>query len=355
MKCNMNGCEWKGYFEFIPTFFKGNGFKKPLTYKIPSKLASYNLTGKLVLVPLRNKQVSALVTHTIQQLNPKPIFKIKEIIDLHNIPSDSGYNSYIEKIAQFYFIKPIVLYQRIQNFLHTKNKQKDLDVKPVFHVSQHESNNVTLTPDQQAIIKEIQPSIESPSFSPSLIHGVTGSGKTEIYKKLILQSVKKQKSIIFLLPEVSLSIQFEHIFKKQLPTITVHSFHSACKLSEKKALWNDLLHNKAILIIGVHLPVLLPIPNLGLIIVDEEHETGFQEKKHPKINSKQAALWRAYCYNIPIVLGSATPSLTSLHNVEEKKWRFFQLKKRFVGNFPTVKKVLLTSKGKKKTEIILGI
>lgn len=324
-----------------------NGFKKPLTYKIPSKLDGNNLIGKLVIVPLKNKQVSAFVTHIITKFKKKPGFEIKEIIDLHALPKDQLYTSFVEKIAQFYFVKPIVLYQRIQNFLNAKDKKKDIEK----HVTNHkpeQPDDVTLTPDQQAIIKEISPLIKDPSFAPSLIHGVTGSGKTEIYKKLITQSIDQQKSVIFLLPEVTLSIQFERIFKKQLPTITIHSFHSASKISEKKALWQDLLQKKPVLIIGVHLPVLLPIAHLGLIIIDEEHETGFQEKKHPKINSKQAALWRAYLYNIPIVLGSATPSLTSLQNVQEKKWRFFQLKKRFVGNFPSIKKVLLSNKGKKR-------
>jgi primosomal protein N' (replication factor Y) len=87
--------------------------------------------------------------------------------------------------------------------------------------------------------------------------------------------------------------------------------------------------------------VLLPISNLGLIIVDEEHEVGYQEKKHPKVNSKEAAIWRAHMNGIPILLGSATPSLTSLDNVKTKGWHFFELKERFAGIFPTVKTVSL--------------
>ncbi len=109
-----------------------------------------------------------------------------------------------------------------------------------------------------------------------------------------------------------------------------------------------MLANKPIVIIGVHLPVFLPLANLGLIIVDEEHEIGYQEKKHPKINSKEAAIWRAQLYNIPIVLGSATPSVQTLHNVKTKGWHFFQLKKRFGGSFPVVKTVLLSDKKERK-------
>ncbi|MFH1461345.1 MAG: primosomal protein N' [bacterium] len=108
------------------------------------------------------------------------------------------------------------------------------------------------------------------------------------------------------------------------------------KFLKKKDLWQNLLNEQPILIIGIHLPILLPIPNLGLIIVDEEHETGFQEKKHPKVNSKELAIWRAQYYKIPILLGSATPSVNSLYNVRTKSWNFFKLKKRFSGDFPKV-------------------
>ena len=98
----------------------------------------------------------------------------------------------------------------------------------------------------------------------------------------------------------------------------------------------------------MHLPSLLPINNLGLIIVDEEHEIGYQEKKHPKINSKEAALLRAQILKIPILLGSATPSISSLYNVKHKKWNFFQLKQRFKGVFPTIKIVELPDKKDRK-------
>jgi primosomal protein N' (replication factor Y) len=101
--------------------------------------------------------------------------------------------------------------------------------------------------------------------------------------------------------------------------------------------------------VGVHLPVTLPCANLGLIIIDEEHETGYQEKKHPKIHTKEAALMRASLYQIPLVLGSATPSLTTLHNVHTKGWKLFELTKRFAGSFPTLQHVLLTDKRQRRS------
>ncbi|MDZ4152700.1 MAG: primosomal protein N', partial [Methylicorpusculum sp.] len=128
------------------------------------------------------------------------------------------------------------------------------------------------------------------------------------------------------------------------PTVILYSFHSATSVKLKKQVWQALLKKEACVIIGVHVPVLLPHPNLGLIIVDEEHEAGYQEKKHPKVNSKEAAILRASLHKIPIVLGSATPSIASLYNVKHRGWHFFQLKKRFAGAFPKIKTVSLTEK-----------
>ena len=93
--------------------------------------------------------------------------------------------------------------------------------------------------------------------------------------------------------------------------------------------------------------MLLPLANLGLIVVDEEHEPGFTEKKHPKVNSKHAALLRARQYGVPIVLGSATPSVTTLHTAQEQNWQQFSLTKRFSGAFPAIKHVLLSKKQKR--------
>jgi len=176
------------------------------------------------------------------------------------------------------------------------------------------------------------------------LHGVTGSGKTECYKRLFIHALNAGKSALLLLPEVTLAIAFESRLKKEMPEMAIYGFHSGKTPKEKAEMWNNLKSGMPMLLIGVHLPILLPIPNLGIIVVDEEHEVGYQEKKHPKINSKEAALMRAQHAQIPIVLGSATPSVSTLYNVKTKKWAFFQLKKRFSGTLPVVKTVFLTEK-----------
>lgn len=318
-----------------------NRFEKTLWYGIPHDLHGTVGAGVLVRVPLRNRHESAMVVQVMPELPASCNFEIKPIVGLEPLPSDKHYHQFIEKIAQFYLVPPLHFYARVNAFLHDKKCEKvSLSPQPAL-VTDEVARQVTLTDEQQAVVDYVFPFIDQPAYAPTLVHGVTGSGKTEVYKKLMMSCVKANKSVLVLLPEVSLSLQFEQLFKRQLPGIEVFGFHSATTLTEKRALWAALLAGRPVVVLGVHLPVMLPIANLGLIIVDEEHEQGFVEKKHPKINSKEVALWRAHVYGLPIVLGSATPALTSLHNVRLGRWKFFQIKKRFSGAFPVIQKVLL--------------
>lgn len=318
-----------------------NGLPKPLTYAVPSSWDVTTLSkGTIVSVPLRNTTVFGYIVE-INSQSPSESFAIKQAHSIELFPHDSYYFSFIEKLASYYHIEPIHFIARIKQFL----KQENTDIPPTLLIHNSEKKNLLLTEEQQAVVDFLNPHITTPTFTPILLYGVTGSGKSEIYKKAIEHAFAQGKTVLFLLPEVTLAVQFEHLFKQQLPShIPIISFHSATSASTKKKLWNLLLTEKPFLIVGVHLPVLLPIPHLGLIIVDEEHEIGYQEKKHPKINTRDAAIWRAHIYGIPVLLGSATPSLTTLYNVEKKGWKLFKLTKRYDGNFPSLTFVRLTDK-----------
>lgn len=321
-----------------------SGLSKPLTYKVPEKFTSI-VPGTLVRVPLRNKQVSALVTK-IHDQDPETNFVIKEISGLETFSNDLLYFDFLKRLSSYYALDEIHFIKRIKTFLQEKTidlldfgLKKDETIKKI----------ITLTDEQALVVNALQQDITNERYAPSLLHGVTGSGKTEVYKQLIQHTFNLQKTTFLLLPEVSLALQFEKILRAQLPSdIPLFSFHSGTTLKNKQVAWHYLLHNTPCLIIGVHIPIILPCVNLGLIIIDEEHETGFQEKNHPKLNTKQVALLRAQHYKIPILLGSATPSVASLYNIDHKGWKFFQLKKRFSGGFPKLELVSLTDKKERK-------
>lgn len=322
-----------------------NGFRESLLYKVPKDWPTEHLSGSLVKVPLQKRTETAIIQEVLPNLPDSVNFKIREAYSQEPFPPDNYFLTYITQLSNYYALEQFYFFKRIRHFLTEKEHENDA-------LSMQESKkleNILLTAEQQIIINELSPVIQNPKFYPALIHGVTGSGKTEIYKQLIIRVLSTQKTILLLLPEVSLAVQFTHLLKLQMANdVPIYAFHSAVSVKEKRALWNNLLNKQPMVIIGVHLPVILPIANLGLIIIDEEHDVGYQEKKHPKINTKEAALMRAQIYKIPIVLGSATPSLSSLYNVKKRNWHFFQLKKRFSGAFPTITFVKLNEEYKRK-------
>ncbi len=323
-----------------------SGFSKPLTYTVPTDWPAV-CPGTLVRVPLRSMRALAVITRVFSEPPTTP-FALKEAYHIEPLPKDPHYLTFLQELGTYHQMESLHFMKRMQSFLKEK-EARDL-VLPEQEAEEPLSKQVTLTDEQTAVVRAVSPHITAPTYYPALLHGVTGSGKTEVYKALIQRAFREGKTTLFLLPEVSLAVQFERILQQQLPaSIPLFSFHSATTPKQKQALWSHLLPAKPALIIGVHLPVLLPIPNLGLIIIDEEHEVGFQEKKHPKLNTKQAALFRARRYQIPIVMGSATPSVASLYNVQERGWNLFQLKNRFAGKFPSIQIVSLTDKKQRRS------
>src|SRR3990170_7512887 len=336
----------------------------PLWYCIPQswvlqtvsdKIESFDLAhmiGTIVRVPFRNSTKLGLVIETCIKFDVPVSFTIKEAISRERIPDDPFYWKFVKTVAHYYHIEPFDLIKRLHVMLQSKAK---FDYDSVSNeIKDGQSQVVMLTNEQQQVYDYVAHEMELNRYAPTLIHGVTGAGKTEVYKRLISTAHASGKSVILLLPEVSLALNFERILSAQLPThIPIFGFHSAASVREKKKLWSmlcaDISHQQPVVIIGVHLPMLLPIPNLGLIIIDEEHDVGFQEKKHPKINSKEVGILRAHIHNIAIVLGSATPSLSSLYNTKHKNWKLFSISKRFAGAFPKVKIVSLSQKKQRRS------
>ena len=326
-----------------------NGFKESLTYKVPDNWGTQDLEGTLVKVPLQKRYEYAYIEKSFTHLPDNVTYVIKDAADRDLLPIDPTYLPFLKKLSHYYALDVLSFLRRLKKFLQEKEHQSPT----VSTIQELETKETVLTADQQVIVEAITPHITQGNYYPALIHGVTNLGKTEIYKKLIMHGWNEGKGTVLLFPEVSLAVQFTRLLRNQLSnTVDLFSFHSATSVTEKKALWRHLLANKPAIIIGVHLPLLLPISKLGLIIIDEEHDIGFQEKRHPKIHTKEAALLRAQCSSIPLIAGSATPSITSLYNVKHKGWHLFELHKRFAGSFPTINVVKLTDKKPRKTFFI---
>jgi primosomal protein N' (replication factor Y) (superfamily II helicase) len=322
-----------------------NGFKEPLLYAVPPEWDTEKLVGTFVKVPLKERLETGVVVCAYAEKPAECTFSVRAAHTREPFPADVHYTSFIQTVSHYYRIEPFYFMQRVRQFLAQK------EVREVDHAENTpiQGSFPQLTDEQQRVVDFVAEHITTPHYVPTLLHGVTGSGKTEVYKRLIMHAYAHKKSTILTLPEVTLALQFERMLQEQLGNeLAVVGFHSATTPKEKQKVWSMLLAGTPLLLIGVHLPIALPIAQLGLIIIDEEHDVGYQEKKHPKLNTKEMALFRAQQYGIPILLGSATPSMSSLYNTEKKQWHFFQLKKRFQGNFPAIQTVLLTDKHKRK-------
>ena len=172
-------------------------------------------------------------------------------------------------------------------------------------------------------------------FRKEYLHGVTGSGKTAIYLKRIKDTIESGKSVLFLLPEINLTPQFVKTFSEYL-SCEVLSYHSGISASQKFHVWKKLKESdRPLFVMGVRSSVFLPIEDLGLVIVDEEHDSSFKQSDRCPYNGRDVAIKKAQIANCPIIMGSATPSLENYHEFKSGP-NFYQLKNRISGAFPEI-------------------
>jgi primosomal protein N' (replication factor Y) len=202
---------------------------------------------------------------------------------------------------------------------------------------------------QEKTLTEIRQSFEKHNIT--LLHGVTSSGKTEIYVKLIENVIAKGQQVLYLLPEIALTTQLVSRLQDYFGE-KVAVFHSKYSTHERVEVWNNVLTNqpKAQIILGARSSVLLPFSKLGLIIVDEEHETSFKQfDPAPRYHARDAAIVLAKLFNAKTLLGSATPSLESYYNAKQDKYGFVELNHRFNNvMMPDIELVDIQDKHKRK-------
>lgn len=182
-----------------------------------------------------------------------------------------------------------------------------------------------LTSEQRAAVAAVQ---ASSGFSPFLLHGVTGSGKTEVYLQLVAATVAAGRQALLLVPEINLTPQLEARVRGRFPGVPVVSLHSELAEAARERHWRAAFAGEAVIVLGTRLAVFTPLPRLGLIVVDEEHDASFKQQDGMRYSARDLALVRASQIGVPVVLGSATPSLESWANAESGRYRLLQLKER---------------------------
>ena len=277
--------------------------------------------GDIVIVPFGKFKEIGIVWDKIQPSVKK--FKIKNIEKkIENFKINANLIAYINWFSSYNLVsKGMVLKMCLgdkKNTFKIEKHQKD--------ESEQKKNNFFLNKDQKKSLEDLKKF--GGSFNVSLLQGVTGSGKTIVYFERIKAILKKGQQVLILLPEIFLTNQFKDRFVDFFG-FTPSIWHSKIGIKSKRKIWQGVIENKLKLVIGARSSLLLPFKNLGLIVLDEEHDPSYKQDEGIIYHARDMAIARASFENIPIYLVSAVPSLETFNNVKNKKYNHTKLINRY--------------------------
>ncbi len=278
--------------------------------------------GDLVLVPLRNQSKYGIVVKTNSQRDVRGIKNVKEVVE-----------------KKFVTKKLVELYEWIANYyISTQGEVLRLAIpskilkkyKPATRYVKIPSVAKTPTPTypQSNAIKRILGALKKDHFETFLLYGITGSGKTEVYLRCVDEVLKNRGRALVLVPEISMTPllfkRFQDRFSGDVVTI-----HSSLTDKERRELWYAIRNGEYKIVIGPRSTVFVPIPDLKIIVVDEEHDHSYKEhERMPRYNARDVAVMRGKFENVPVILGSATPQIESYYNAGIGKYQLLTLKER---------------------------
>ena len=291
---------------------------------------------------------SALKAKVNTKINKKTVLYIKKIKEYTPVTEKE------EIILNLLSNKDISLKEANSISSYVVNKLSDKGIiekyeKEVYRLEEEigkQDEEKKLTEEQKMVISKINLN----SFKPYLLHGVTGSGKTEVYMQLIKKVINKNKQALVLVPEISLTPQLVETFKKRFGN-DIAILHSHLSKGEKYDEWRRIVRKEVNIVIGARSAVFAPLTNVGIIIIDEEHSNTYKQENNPRYNAIDIGLYRAKFYNCPIVLGSATPSIESYTRAKTNIYELLEMKNRVNNNLPKVTLVDMKEEIRKKNNI----
>src|SRR3989454_764825 len=291
--------------------------QRELDYSVPETLAERIGIGSRVRVPFRDKSALATVLATLEHSDAKGIRPIEALVG--EAPAISESLLELAKWMSTYYCCPLEL------------REEAVERDPHADEQFIATTNLELNAEQALAVSKITDALAAPETAkPILLHGVTGSGKTEIYLQAIRTALERGKSAIVLVPEISLTPQTVERFKSRFAEMheIVAVLHSHLSQGERHDEWHKIHSGRARIVIGARSAVFAPLKDVGLIIVDEEHETTYKQEEAPRYHARDVAVVRAKIEKCAVVLGSATPSLESYHNATTGKYELLTLTQR---------------------------
>ncbi|MBR7791078.1 primosomal protein N' [Undibacterium sp. FT147W] len=305
--------------------------------------------GQLVLVPFGRQEIVGIIVDIVETTTV-PADKLRDVIAVRDaLPALNAEWLALIKFAADYYQRPlgeVALPALPKNLKVAKTVSLDRALKKLGKLSLSQDATVQAAPalnaEQQAAVNAIT---QTRKFTPYLLFGVTGSGKTEVYlqsaAKILAESATGQ--ILILVPEINLTPQFEARIRDRFPGLHLSTLHSGMAEGERLLHWLAAHQGQARIVLGTRLAMLASMPDLRLIIVDEEHDPSYKQQEGLRYSARDLAIWRAHQLRIPVVLGSATPSLESWHGAQSRRYRLLELHERAVKDavLPVVKIVNL--------------
>jgi primosomal protein N' (replication factor Y) len=310
------------YFEVLVTSNKYHG-SEALTYSHPEEIQP----GTIVNVPLRNQKTTAIVLKN----TTKPSYKLKPVTEIFEdlvLPRQklkliswiaSYYPSNISSVASLFLPKQL-------SARTAKPATTSPDEQP--KTQQQPANNVGLTKEQSSVINSIVSDAEHSSF---LIHGETGTGKTRVYIELAIKQLDEGRDCLILTPEISLTPQLLAEFKSNISS-PIFVIHSNLTEAQKRTIWLKIIRSKQpLVVIGARSALFSPIKNLGLIVIDECHDSSYKQDQFPKYNALFVAGQLAKLHNAKLVLGSATPNIADYYLFQSKQLPILRMQAKATG------------------------
>ena len=302
--------------------------------------------GSIVLVPFGRKKEIGVIWDKQEKTNK--IFKLKNVLEKKSISLNENLIKFINWFSLYNLVpKGMALKMCLgdKSFL-SKNSNFIGDIKI------KKKNKFNLNPEQKRCLDDINGF--GNKFNVTLLQGVTGSGKTIVYFEKIKQNLMQGKQSLVLLPEIFLTNQFEQRFEDYFgfkPSI----WHSKITKKNKKIIWQNIVNNKIQLVVGARSSLFLPFKKLGLIVVDEEHDSSYKQDEGLRYNARDMAISRASIEDIPIILATSIPSLETYNNVKNKKYNSTKLKKRYKNFLLPSTEIVNLNLNKKNKNIWLDI
>ncbi len=296
-----------------------------------------SLVGRLVLVPFGKGEKTGLVL-AVTQTSDQPTEKLKPVSNiLDNIPALPGDWLVLCEFCSRYYQHPL---GEVIHFALPPLLRRGKLPRPVKNKMRPEAAAVAkpqLLPEQQAAVDAV---LAASGFETFLLHGITGSGKTEVYLQAIEALLRTGRQTLMLVPEIALTPQLEERVRSRFPDAHVVSAHSGVADASRTRAFLDAMTGRADIVLGTRLAVFMPMPRLGMIVVDEEHDSSFKQQEGLRYSARDMAIFRAKQLNVPILLGSATPSLETYHHARTNRYQLLELSRRAVAeSLPTVRTV----------------